>query len=96
MPKSYYSLKEFANLLQFSESHIRRRLTESPQKYRIKYAHKCGGRWRFNRLKIDNAIQNDEPLFERVQGEEPVYLDEATRIRRYFDKSESAGNGGSS
>ena len=63
--KMLLTVKEFSEMMGFSSQHILRRLSESPQKYNIRYAIKQGGQWRFPLAQIQEALSKGEQIICR-------------------------------
>jgi hypothetical protein len=60
-----YDLKTVALLTRKSANLIYRRLTEKPQRYCVRFARREGGRWVWDRQKVDTAIEANESLIVR-------------------------------
>ena len=66
MEHKLITIRELAQKLSLSESHLLRRLSEKPQKYLIRFGIKEGSVWRFSLNKIDEAIEKGEPIIVKA------------------------------
>jgi hypothetical protein len=71
-----YDLKGFALRVRKSSNLIYRRLTEKPPRYCVRFARREGGRWVWDRQKVDAAIEANESLIVRLDRAN-VLTDEA-------------------
>jgi hypothetical protein len=74
-----YTLKELATLVGKSSNLIHRRLTENPRRYVVRYARREGGRWIWDREKVDHAIDRGEAIIIPAENHE-VSSEEALRF----------------
>jgi hypothetical protein len=61
-----YTIQQVAAMLGKSENLLYRRLTEKLKRYEIRYVRKEGGRWVFDKQKVDQAIANGESIIVRI------------------------------
>jgi len=76
----YYSLREFAKIIGKSPNLLHRRLTEKPKRYEISCAIKVGGEWRFSRSLVDQAVETNEPLYVKLNGNIPLDDEKLRRL----------------
>jgi len=67
----FYSLNDLARIIGKSPALLYRRLTETPQKYLVRFAHQEGRSWLFPKDEIDDAVAAGESILIRNPYIEP-------------------------
>jgi hypothetical protein len=72
-----YTVKEMSQIVGRSPNLIYRRLTEDPKRYIVRFAHKEGGGWVFDKVQVDEAIKNGESIITREKISKPTDNEES-------------------
>ena len=84
---NFYTLRELAQVVHKSPALLYRRLSEVPQRYKLRHARKEGGEWVFPRDEVDISMRRGESIIEKIQPE-TVAL---TKALGYFSRNTKAG-----